>query len=68
MGPNPSSEATSRSAFQQVPSILWNTKVRYREPAYGLCAERDNSIQTNPLYSSKIRFNIILPLYSRSSL
>jgi hypothetical protein len=67
---NPSGETASRSATQELPSILWNPKVHYRIhkiPPLAPILNQINSVHTTPSCLSKINFNIIHPPTSLSS-
>jgi hypothetical protein len=61
---SPSSEAASCAATQELPSILWNSKVHYRvyksPPLFPILSHID-SVHTTPFYLSKIHFNIVHP-------
>jgi hypothetical protein len=70
IGKSPSWEASSCSANQEIPCILWNPKVHYRvhkslPPAPVL--SQMNSVHIVASYFYKIHSNIILPLTLRSS-
>jgi hypothetical protein len=64
---NPSWEANSSSATQEIPSILWRKKAHYRihnSPPHVLSSAR--VIQSvPPSHFSKINFNITLPSMPR---
>jgi hypothetical protein len=71
MEPSPSSEATSCSAAQEFPKILWNPKFHhsvYKSPLLVFIPSQINPVNGIPYYSSKVNFNIILPPTSRSGL
>jgi len=62
-------EANSHSAIQEIPHILWNTKVHYltyKESATVFYLETDKSSPQLP-YFSKIHSNFTLPSMPRSS-
>jgi hypothetical protein len=56
-----SSEAVDCAATQELRSVLWNTKVNYRDqaPSTGPYSEPDHPVHTIPSYLSKIHFNIV---------
>jgi hypothetical protein len=61
MGLSPSWEATSRSATQKLPDLLWNSKIHYRvhkSPPLPLSPAR--SIQSIPPHPIALRFVLIL--------
>jgi hypothetical protein len=63
-------EAASRSAIHEFPNILWNPKVHYRvnkNPTLLPILSQINQVHTIQSYFSKINFNIIPPLSSKSS-
>jgi hypothetical protein len=64
---SPSSEAANCAATQELPSILWNTKVHYRvhkSPPMVPIQSQIDPIHTILFYLSKIHFNIVhLPTY-----
>jgi hypothetical protein len=71
---NPSWEADSHSASQEISRLLWNSKVHCRVPKSPQTAHmlsQMNPVHILPHYSLKIHFNIILPptpMYSEWSL
>jgi len=67
MEQSPSWEATSRSASQQIPRLLWNPLPCSKLSATGPNPERDESTPHLPPYFPQIRFNTIFPSTSRSS-
>jgi hypothetical protein len=71
MQPSPSWEDVSRSATQDISSILWNPNVHYRvhkSPLLVSILSRINPLHITPSYISKIYFNIALPPTSNSLL
>jgi hypothetical protein len=64
MGLSPSWEAASRSATQELPSILWNPKIDHRVHKSSPLVPKLNhsdTVQTIPSHLSKIYFNIVRP-------
>jgi hypothetical protein len=62
---SPSWEATSRSATQDFPNILWNSNVHCRvlnSPPLVPVPSQMNPVHIAPSYFSKIQLNIILHL------
>jgi hypothetical protein len=67
---SPSWEAANCAATQEIPSILWNSKVHYRvhkSPSLAPILSKINPIHIIPPYLSKIHFIIVHPPTSRSS-
>jgi hypothetical protein len=66
---NPSWEADSRAAIQQLPNILWNPKVHYRahenHPLVLILSQID-PVHNIASYLYKIHFNIVHPPTSLS--
>jgi hypothetical protein len=65
-----SREAASCEATQEIPSILWNTKVHYcvhKSPPLVPIRNRFNPVHTIQSYLSKSHLNIIQPPTFRSS-
>jgi hypothetical protein len=63
-------EADRFSASQEIPLILWNPKVHYRNhniPPSGSIMSQINSVHASPFYFLKIHFNIFFPFTLRSS-
>jgi hypothetical protein len=61
---NPSWEAAGGTAIQELPSILWNSKVHYRvheNPPLVPIVSQINPDHTISSYISEIHFNIIHP-------
>jgi len=70
MEQNPSWEANSNSAIQEIPSLLWNPEVHYRVykgPRLVPILSQMHPIHTFPPYSPKIQSNIIFLSKLRSS-
>jgi len=66
MKQNPSSEANSHSASQEIRRLLWNPKVHYRvhnSPPLVPIVNQKNLVQTIPPYFSEIHSNIIFHLF-----
>jgi hypothetical protein len=63
---SPSWEAANCAATQELPSILWNSKVHHRVPMVPILSQI-NPVHTIPSYLSKIHFNIAHPPTSWSS-
>jgi hypothetical protein len=62
---NPSWGASSRSATQEFPNILWNPKLHYRvrnSPELVPTHSQISPVHNTPPYLSKMNFNIILQL------
>jgi len=70
MEQNPSRQANSRSASQEIHSRLWNPKIHYSvhksQPLVPVLIQM-NRIQSIPSHIFKIHFNIILPSMPRFS-
>jgi hypothetical protein len=67
---SPSWEPNTSLATQQIPSILWNQKVRYhvhKLPSLVLVPSQINPVHILQSCFFKIRFNIILPPTPKSS-
>jgi hypothetical protein len=67
---SPSWEAANCAATQEIPSILWDTKVHYRvhkSPTLVPFLNQTNPIYMIPYYLSRIHFNIVHPSTSSSS-
>jgi hypothetical protein len=61
---DPSREAASCAAIQELPSILWNPKIHYlvhKSPSLVPIQSQTNPFQATPFYLSKINSNIIHP-------
>jgi hypothetical protein len=70
MDQSPSAETIVHSASQEIPRLLWNTKVHYRvhkSPSPIHTLSQVNPIHTPKPYFQKIQFNIILRSTTRSS-
>jgi hypothetical protein len=67
---NPSWAANSRSASQEIPCLLWNTKAHYRvhkSPPLVSIPRQMQTVHTFPTYFPKMHSNIIFPPTPRSS-
>jgi hypothetical protein len=65
MKQNPSWEADSHSASQEIPSFIWNPTVQYR--VHKIPPPAPNLSHMNPVHNLfQINFNIIFPSTSRS--
>jgi len=69
MEQSPSSEANSHSTSQEIPCLLWNSKVHYRvqkRPPVNTILSQMSPDHNLTHYSFMIHFNIILPSKPRS--
>jgi hypothetical protein len=67
---SPSWEAADCAATQELPSVLWNPKIRYgvhKSPPLVPILSKVDPIPTIPAYLSKIHFNVVHPPTSWSS-
>jgi hypothetical protein len=65
METSPSGEATSRSAFQEIPNILWDPKIHYsvhKNTPRGHILSHMVPVHTTPSYFCKVQCHIILIL------